>query len=87
MKTNGMRLDSSGGVVPLIGGGAGTPESITLSVDSLPQRQMYGSEAQKLPRTSTTPTWKRSSIIDITSNNPQRIDHPPQYQAQQVKYL
>ena len=35
-------MGSSGGGMPLISGHAGTPESITLSVDSLPQqRQMY----------------------------------------------
>ena len=85
MKANGMRMGSSSGGLPLIGGNAGTPESITLSVDSLPQRQMYQGELKNVSHTSNNPTWRRSPIIDVTNNSTRRIEHPiPQYAVQQV---
>ena len=78
-----MRIDSSTGGMPLIGGTAGTPESLTLSVDSLPQqRHMYQSEAHNQLQATTIPIWRRSPIIDIT--NTRRVEHPPQYPIQQV---
>ena len=85
-------MGSSGGGMPLISGHAGTPESITLSVDSLPQqRQMYpqGKQSQSLssqnPNTSSHPTWKRSPIVDVTSDIPIRRNDPSlQYNTQQV---
>ena len=84
MKTNGMRVDSAGGGMPLIGGSVGTPDSLTLSVDSLPQRQIYQGESHKASQATTTPTWRRSPIIDITNSNVRRIERPPQYALQQV---
>ena len=85
MKANGMRMGSSSGGMPLIGGGAGTPDSITLSVDSLPQRQMYQGEGKNVAHTSNNPTWRRSPIIDVTNNSNRRIEHPlQQYAVQQV---
>ena len=88
-------MGSSGGGMPLISGHAGTPESITLSVDSLPQqRQMYpqGKQNQSLssqnPNTSSHPTWKRSPIVDVTSDIPIRRNDPSlQYTTQQVSFL
>ena len=75
IKVNGMRsMGSSSGGLPLITGTAGTPESITLSVDSLQQRQMYsqGQQSQALstqnPSNTNPPTWRRSPIVDITNN-------------------
>ena len=87
-----MRMGSSGGGMPLIGGNAGTPESITLSVDSLPQqRQMYpqGQQTQALspqnPSQPNHPTWKRSPIVEMTSDIPMRRNDPLlQYATQQV---
>ena len=88
-------MGASGGGMPLISGHAGTPESITLSVDSLPQqRQLYpqGKQNQSLssqnPNASNHPTWKRSPIVDVTSDIPIRRNDPShQYTAQQVDFL
>ena len=88
-------MGSSSGGMPLISGHAGTPESITLSVDSLPQqRQMYpqGKQNQSLlsqnPNTSNHPTWKRSPIVDVTSDIPIRRNDPSlQFTTQQVNFL
>ena len=85
MKANGMRMGSSSGGMPLIGGSAGTPESITLSVDSLPQRQMYQGEVKNVTHASNNATWRRSPIIDVTNTSNRRIEHPlEQYAVQQV---
>ena len=80
-------MGSSSGGLPLITGTAGTPESITLSVDSLQQRQMYtqGQQSQTLssqnPSNTNPPTWRRSPIVDITNN----MSNPSiQYATQQV---
>ena len=84
-------MGSSSGGLPLITGAAGTPESITLSVDSLQQRQMYsqGQQSQTLssqnPSSTNPPTWRRSPIVDITNNMPMpRNDPSIQYATQQV---
>ena len=85
-------MGSSGGGLPLISGNAGTPESITLSVDSLPhQRQMYTQEQQtqssQNPPTANPPTWRRSPIVDMTSNisGMRRNDPSVQYLSKQVR--
>lgn len=80
-----MRIDSSTGGMPLIGGSAGTPESLTLSVDSLAQqRHIYQSEAHNQSQATPIPIWRRSPIIDITNPSVRRIERPPQYPIQQV---
>ena len=87
MKTNGMRMDSSAGGAPLIGGTvAGTPESITLSVDSLSQRQIYKGPPQNLqPSTHHHPTWKRSPIVDITQDSVMAAESSSEYPPTQVQ--
>ena len=86
MKTNGMRMDSSSGGAPLIGGTvAGTPESITLSVDSLSQRQIYKGPPQNLQPSTHHPTWKRSPIVDITQDSVIAAANSSEYPPTQVK--
>ena len=87
----GMGSVGSSGGIPLIGGGkAGTPDSLTLSVDSLTQRQMYRHEEHKknLQQSAIPPpsaaTWQRTPIADISKSGGRRVDHPPQYPAQKV---
>ena len=84
MKSNGMRLDSTGGGIPLIGAAAGTPESLTLSVDSLTQRQIYQGDTHKSAQGISTATWRRSPIIDITATGVRRMERPPPYSIQKV---
>ena len=86
MKTNGMRMDSSAGGAPLIGGTvAGTPDSITLSVDSLSQRQIYKGPPQNLqPSTHHHPTWKRSPIVDMTQDSVMAAESSSEYPLTQV---
>ena len=86
MKTNGMRMDSSAGGAPLIGGTvAGTPDSITLSVDSLSQRQIYKGPPQNLQPSTHHPTWKRSPIVDITQDSVTAAANSSEYPPMQVK--
>ena len=87
MKTNGMRMDSSAGGAPLIGGTvARTPESITLSVDSLSQRQIYKGPPQNLqPSTQHHPTWKRSPIVDITQDSVMAAESSSEYPPTKVQ--
>ena len=84
MKSNGMRIDKTGGGIPLIGAAAGTPESLTLSVDSLTQRQIYQGDTHRSSQGISAPTWKRSPIIDITATGVRRMDRPPPYPIQKV---
>ena len=84
MKSNGMRVDATGGGIPLIGAAAGTPESLTLSVDSLTQRQIYQRDTQKPLQGVSPATWVRSPIIDITATGVRRMERPPPYPIQKV---